>query len=53
MAEIRETLRKYLGVDLSLGSLNVDIDSAPANLHQELDRGYPTPAFTIPRQSSG
>jgi hypothetical protein len=36
-----------------LGSLNVDTDSAPANLHQEIDRGCPTAAFTIPRQSSG
>ena len=50
MAENRETLRKYFNTDLFPGSLNVDIDSTAGSLHQQLDRGEPQPAFTIPRQ---
>jgi CTP-dependent riboflavin kinase len=45
----RTTLRHYFGVDLFAGSLNVDIDDGPADLHESLDRGHPTPAFVIPR----
>jgi CTP-dependent riboflavin kinase len=50
MTANQETLRKYFGADLFPGSLNVDIDSGAADLHQGLDRGEPLPAFTIPRR---
>jgi hypothetical protein len=50
MAENHETLRKYFNADLFPGSLNVDIDSTTGSLHQQLDRGEPLPAFTIPRR---
>lgn len=50
MAENQVTLNKYFGADLFPGSLNVDIDSAGASLHQQLDSGDPQPAFTVPRR---
>ncbi|MGQ0736840.1 MAG: hypothetical protein ACT4QD_24705 [Acidobacteriota bacterium] len=50
MAENQETLSGYFRADLFPGSLNVDIDSGAANLHQQLDLGEPLPAFTIPRR---
>jgi CTP-dependent riboflavin kinase len=49
MAENQATLRRYFRADLFPGSLNVDIASGEAGLHQRLDRGEPAPAFTIPR----
>jgi CTP-dependent riboflavin kinase len=50
MSENQETLNKYFRADLFPGSLNVDIDSAGASLHLQLDRAEPSPAFTIPRR---
>jgi CTP-dependent riboflavin kinase len=50
MAENHETLRRYFNADLFSGSLNVDIDSTTGSLRQQLDRGEPLPAFTIPRR---
>jgi hypothetical protein len=49
MAENQETLSRYFRADLFPGSLNVDVDSGVASLHQQLDLGEPLPAFTIPR----
>jgi len=40
--------RRYFGVDLFPGSLNVDVPK-PASLQQALDAGRPQPAFVIPR----
>jgi len=38
--------RRYFGVELFPGSLNVDV-STPASLHRDLDAGRPPPAFII------
>jgi CTP-dependent riboflavin kinase len=44
----KEVFRKYFGVYLFPGSLNIKINE-PENLQQELDRGNPPPTFTIPK----
>jgi CTP-dependent riboflavin kinase len=40
--------RRYFGVDLFPGSLNVDVPE-PASLQHDLDAGNPPPAFIIPK----
>lgn len=40
--------RRYFGVDLFHGSLNVDV-LQPPSLQADLDGGRPSPAFVIPR----
>jgi len=40
--------RRYFGVGLFPGSLNVDVPE-PASLQRDLDAGTPPPAFVIPR----
>jgi len=40
--------RRYFGVDLFPGSLNIDVP-APASLQRDLDAGRPPPAFVIPK----
>jgi CTP-dependent riboflavin kinase len=40
--------RRYFGVDLFPGSLNVDVPT-PASLQRDLDGGRPPPAFIIPK----
>lgn len=44
----RTVFRRYFGVDLFPGSLNVYVP-VPASLHDDLDAGRPAPAFVIPR----
>jgi len=46
--ENKEIFRKYFGVFLFPGSLNIKIDR-PENLQQELDKGNPQPNFVIPK----
>jgi hypothetical protein len=48
VTENQGILRKYFKADLFPGSVNVDIDSFDGNLHRQLDRSEPRPAFTIP-----
>ena len=43
-----EVFRKYFGVDLFPGSLNVDVPE-PETLQSDLDQGKYQPAFAIPR----
>lgn len=40
--------RRYFGVDLFAGSLNVDV-SHPPSLQADLDAGRPAPAFIVPK----
>jgi CTP-dependent riboflavin kinase len=40
--------RRYFGVDLFPGSLNVDVPE-PVSLQRDLDAGSPPPAFVIPK----
>ncbi len=40
--------RRYFGVDLFPGSLNIDVP-VPASLHRDLDAGRPPRAFVIPK----
>lgn len=40
--------RRYFGVDLFPGSLNIDVP-APDSLQRDLDAGRPPPAFVIPK----
>ena len=40
--------RRYFGVNLFPGSLNVDVPE-PASLQHDLDAGNPPPAFVIPK----
>jgi len=40
--------KRYLGVDLFPGSLNIDVP-APDSLQRDLDAGRPPPAFVIPK----
>lgn len=40
--------RRYFGVDLFPGSLNVDVPSPPS-LQHDLDAGIPVPSITIPK----
>ena len=49
VVENQATLREYFNADLFAGSLNVDIQTTE-NLHRQLDRGEPQPAFRIPHQ---
>lgn len=44
----RTVFRRYFGVDLFPGSLNVDVHYQPS-LEDDLDAGTPTPSFVIPR----
>jgi CTP-dependent riboflavin kinase len=44
----QEVFRRYFGVSLFPGSLNVDVPE-PASLQRDLDAGKPPPAFVIPR----
>jgi len=46
--ENKEVFRRFFGVFLFPGSLNVKIDK-PENLQQELDKGNPRPNFVIPK----
>lgn len=48
MTENRETLDRYFGVELCLGSFNVEIINAPENLLRDLDAGSPRPTIRIP-----
>jgi CTP-dependent riboflavin kinase len=48
ISENKEVFRKYFGVYLFPGSVNVKIEK-PENLQQELDKGNPPPNFIIPR----
>lgn len=43
-----EVFRRYFGVDLFPGSLNIDVPE-PKSLQQDLDAGVPAPAFVIPK----
>ncbi len=43
----RDVFRRYFGVELYPGSLNVDVQIP--GIHTRLDTGRPTPAFVIPR----
>ena len=44
----RAVFRRYFGVDLFPGSLNVDVPQPPT-LQHDLDAGKPPPSFVIPR----
>ncbi|MCD6336903.1 MAG: DUF120 domain-containing protein [Candidatus Marinimicrobia bacterium] len=46
--ENKKIFAKYFGVDLFPGSLNIIVDNPP-DLQENLDKGIPTPDFTIPR----
>src|SRR5579862_4300863 len=48
IAENGMIFKKYFGVDLFPGSLNVDVP-VPDSLQSDLDAGRPPPAFVIPR----
>ena len=48
IAQNRLVFRKYFGVELFAGSLNIDVPTPPA-LQYELDAGVYRPAFVIPR----
>jgi CTP-dependent riboflavin kinase len=43
-----DVFRRYFGVNLFPGSLNVDVPQ-PATLQRDLDAGKPLPAFVIPK----
>lgn len=43
-----EVFRRYFGLDIFPGSLNVDVPY-PSSLQADLDAGRPRPAFVIPR----
>lgn len=43
-----EVFRRYFGVDLFAGSLNVDV-AQPRSLQADLDAGHPAPAFIVPK----
>ncbi len=44
----RAVFRKYFGVELFAGSLNIDV-SEPAALQEDLDQGKHQPEFVIPK----
>lgn len=46
--ENRPVFRRYFGVDLFAGSLNVDVP-VPTTLQKDMDQGKYRPAFVIPR----
>lgn len=46
--ENKKVFAKYFGVDLFPGSLNIIVDNPP-DLQENLDKGIPTPDFTILR----
>lgn len=48
IADNRAVFRRYFGVDLFPGSLNVDVPG-PESLQRDLDAGQPPPSFFIPR----
>ncbi len=48
ITENSAVFRRYFGVDLFPGSLNIDV-SAPTSLQRDLDAGTPQPAFVIPK----
>jgi hypothetical protein len=48
--ENAEVFRRYFGVALFPGSLNVDVPH-PATLQAQLDSGMPPPSFVIPSLS--
>jgi CTP-dependent riboflavin kinase len=48
ITENAAVFRRYFGVDLFPGSLNVDVPQ-PVSLQRDLDAGNPSPAFIVPK----